>query len=39
VIPRRELFDAPFPSLELDFRSAVKRCAARLPAPSSHGTR
>ena len=39
VIPRRELFDAPFTSLELDFRSAVKRCAARLPSPASHGTR
>jgi ribonuclease P protein component len=39
VIPRRELFDAPFTSLELDFRSAVKRCAARLPASSSHDTR
>ena len=39
VIPRRELFDAPFTSLELDFRSAMTRCAARLPTSSSHGTR
>jgi len=39
VIPRRELFDAPFTSLALDFRSAVKRCAARLPASSSDGIR
>ncbi|MBA2514642.1 MAG: ribonuclease P protein component [Solirubrobacterales bacterium] len=32
VIPRRELFDATYPSLENDFLSAVKRCVARLPA-------
>jgi ribonuclease P protein component len=34
VIPRRELFDAPFAGLEQDFRGALKRCAARLPPPS-----
>lgn len=33
VIPRRELFDAAYPSLESDFRTAVTRCAARLPGP------
>jgi ribonuclease P protein component len=30
VIPRRELFDAAYSSLESDFRATVKRCAARL---------
>ena len=39
VIPRRELFDAAFASLELDFRGAVKRCAARLPDSPSHASR
>ncbi len=33
VIPRRELFDAEFSSLEADFRQALKRGAARLPPP------
>src|SRR3954468_20999693 len=32
VIPRRELFDAAYSSLESDFRATVKRCAARLSA-------
>ena len=31
VIPKRELFDAAFSSLETDFRGTLKRCAARLP--------
>jgi ribonuclease P protein component len=31
VIPRRELFDAAYSSLESDFRGTLKRCAARLP--------
>ena len=31
VIPRRELFDAAYSNIETDFRSAVRRCAARLP--------
>jgi ribonuclease P protein component len=39
VIPRRELFDAPFSSLHSDFRSAVKRCAARLPTGAPHDGR
>jgi len=30
VIPRRELFDAAYSSLESDFRATVKRCAGRL---------
>ncbi|MEO8078003.1 MAG: ribonuclease P protein component [Acidobacteriota bacterium] len=34
VIPRRELFDAGYPSLESDFRGALTRCAARLPVPA-----
>lgn len=34
VIPRRELFDAPYSDLEADFRGALKRCAARLPVPA-----
>jgi ribonuclease P protein component len=32
VIPRRELFEAAYASLDTDFRGAVKRCAARLAA-------
>jgi ribonuclease P protein component len=31
VIPRRELFDAPYASLETDFRATFARCVARLP--------
>jgi ribonuclease P protein component len=34
VIPRRELFDAAYSSLESDFRAALTRCAARLPLPA-----
>ena len=34
VIPRRELFDAAYSTLESDLRVALKRCAARLPAPA-----
>jgi len=30
VIPRTELFDAAFASLEQDYRAVVARCAARL---------
>ena len=30
VIPRRELFDAPYATLETDFRNAFSRCALRL---------
>jgi len=33
VIPRRELFDARYPSLQEDFVAAFRRCSARL---SSH---
>jgi ribonuclease P protein component len=35
VIPRRELFDAAYSSLESDFRVALTRCAARLPVPAN----
>jgi ribonuclease P protein component len=35
VIPRRELFDAVYSSLESDFRSTVRRCAARLFGPDA----
>lgn len=31
VIPRRELFDAEYASLEADFRLALRRCASRVP--------
>jgi ribonuclease P protein component len=34
VIPRRELFDAAYADFETDFRNTLKRCAARLPAPT-----
>ena len=34
VIPRRELFEAAFADFEADFRTTLKRCAARLPASS-----
>jgi ribonuclease P protein component len=30
VIPRRELFDAGYSSLESDFRGTLRRCAAKL---------
>jgi hypothetical protein len=32
VIPRRELFDAVYSTLENDFRGACRRAAARLPS-------
>jgi ribonuclease P protein component len=32
VIPRRDLFDAAYSSLEADFRATYRRCAKRLPA-------
>jgi ribonuclease P protein component len=32
VIPRRELFDAAYSSLESDFRGTLQRCAARVPS-------
>ncbi len=35
VIPRRELFDAPYSSIESDLRSTLKRGAARVPAPDA----
>jgi ribonuclease P protein component len=35
VIPRRELFDAAYSSLESDFRGTLARCAARLPVPAN----
>lgn len=31
VIPRRELFDAAYSSLESDFQATYRRCSARLP--------
>ena len=31
VIPKRELFNASYSSLETDFRGTLKRCAARVP--------
>lgn len=34
VIPRRELFDAGYSTLESDLRVAFKRCASRLPPPA-----
>jgi ribonuclease P protein component len=34
VIPRRELFDATYSSLESDFRGAFRRGAACLPVPA-----
>lgn len=35
VIPRRELFDAPFTDLERDFRAAWRRATARM-QPAGH---
>jgi ribonuclease P protein component len=32
VIPRREVFDAPYSSIESDLRSTLKRGAARVPS-------
>ena len=34
VIPRRELFDAAYSTLESDFRGTLKRGVARLPPPA-----
>jgi ribonuclease P protein component len=34
VVPRREMLDAPFASLEADYLSTLRRCS-RSPAPSS----
>ena len=34
LIPRRELFDATYSSLESDFRATVRRCTARLSTPA-----
>lgn len=39
VIPRRELFDAAYSSLQSDFSGAVRRCAARLPASGADDAR
>ena len=35
VIPRRELFDAPYATLENDFRTVLRRCAGKLPRRDS----
>ena len=35
LVPRRELFDAAYSSLESDFRGALERGAARLPVPAN----
>ena len=37
VIPRRELFDAAYSSLESAFQVALGRCVARLPAAANAG--
>ena len=34
VIPRRELFDAPYAKLETDLRSALRRSTSLLPEPT-----
>jgi ribonuclease P protein component, eubacterial len=39
VIPRRELFDAAYSSLESDFRATFRRCAGRLLAATSDVSR
>ena len=36
VIPRRELFDAPFSDLDRDFRALWRRALARRPHPHAH---
>jgi ribonuclease P protein component len=36
VIPRRELFGAPYGTLENDFRTVLRRCAGTLPRRESH---
>ena len=36
VIPRRDMFDAPYADLERDFRAAWRRASARLPATASN---
>jgi ribonuclease P protein component len=39
VIPRRELFDAAYSSLETDFRATFRRCTARLFAATPDASR
>jgi len=34
IIPRRELFDAAYSSLQSDFHATLKRCTARLVTPA-----
>jgi len=36
VIPRRELFDAAYVTLENDFRNTLRRCAGKLTRRDSH---
>jgi ribonuclease P protein component len=36
VIPRRELFEATYPTLENDFRTVLRRCAGRLTRRETH---
>ncbi len=35
VIPRRELFDAAYLTLESDFRGTLERCASRVPVTNA----
>ena len=36
VVPRRELIEAPYVTLENDFRNALRRCAGKLTRRDSH---
>jgi ribonuclease P protein component len=37
IVPRREMLDAPFASLEADYLAALRRCDQARPAPRSRG--
>ena len=39
IVPRREMFDAPFSDIEADFTKALQRCLERVHGPSQRGTR
>jgi ribonuclease P protein component len=39
IVPRREMFDAPFSDIEADFTKALERCLERVRDPNQRGTR
>jgi ribonuclease P protein component len=39
IVPRREMFDAPFSAIEADFTKALERCRESSPGTSGRGAR